>query len=76
MSSVLETLVPAVAVILSNIQLASPLKAVLICRRLNELGSMNPVPWGVSEHFNQSLLIYASFSSTTIILFILVGFIY
>eukprot|EP00428_Durinskia_dybowskii_P075837 CAMPEP_0170400168 /NCGR_PEP_ID=MMETSP0117_2-20130122/24356_1 /TAXON_ID=400756 /ORGANISM="Durinskia baltica, Strain CSIRO CS-38" /LENGTH=496 /DNA_ID=CAMNT_0010656903 /DNA_START=29 /DNA_END=1519 /DNA_ORIENTATION=+ len=48
MSSVLATLVPAVAVILSNIQLASPLKAVLICRRLNELGSMNPVPWGVS----------------------------
>lgn len=51
MASVLAKLVPAVAVMLSNIQLTSPLKAVLICRKFNDLGSLNPVPWAVSEVF-------------------------
>jgi hypothetical protein len=44
---VLAKVIPSVAVILSNVQLTSPLKAVLICRKYNELGSLNPVPWAV-----------------------------
>eukprot|EP00428_Durinskia_dybowskii_P063287 CAMPEP_0170372028 /NCGR_PEP_ID=MMETSP0117_2-20130122/9338_1 /TAXON_ID=400756 /ORGANISM="Durinskia baltica, Strain CSIRO CS-38" /LENGTH=116 /DNA_ID=CAMNT_0010626867 /DNA_START=48 /DNA_END=395 /DNA_ORIENTATION=+ len=48
MSNVLAKLVPSIAVVLSNIQLATPLKAIMICRVHNELGSLNPVPWAFS----------------------------
>ena len=42
------TICPTLGVIISNIQLASPFKAVLECRKAQSLGPLNPVPLAVS----------------------------
>jgi hypothetical protein len=47
MGSSLGTVLPSIAVVLSNIQLASPVQTALKCRRDNDLGPLNPVPWAV-----------------------------
>jgi hypothetical protein len=42
------TVAPSMGVVLSNIQLASPFKAVLECRKRKNLGPLNPVPLAMS----------------------------
>lgn len=51
MTSVFAKLVPSLAVMMSTLQMASPLRAVLICRKHNTLGSLNPIPWAVSTFY-------------------------
>jgi hypothetical protein len=48
MGAALGTVLPSVAVVLSNVQLASPLRTALECREKGDLGPLNPVPWAVS----------------------------
>lgn len=42
------TVCPAVGVVVSNVQLASPFKAVMQCRKKQSLGPLNPIPLAVS----------------------------
>jgi hypothetical protein len=65
MAEIFAKVVPSVGVILSNIQLASPLKAVLICRKHNDLGSLNPVPWAVSVYYSCSFFLLSPDSAHT-----------
>ena len=43
-----NTVCPALGVVVSNVQLASPFKAVMQCRKKESLGPLNPIPLAVS----------------------------
>lgn len=51
MSDIAAKVVPSIAVLFSNVQQITPLRVVLICRKYNNLGSLNPVPWAVRTFF-------------------------